>query len=67
MFSKIDVNGDKASPLYKYLKDQKGGWFGDGIKWNFSKFLISKDGTVIERYAPTTSPDSIKKDIEKIL
>ncbi len=48
MFSKVDVNGDKASPLYKYLKEQKGGWFGDGIKWNFSKFLVSKDGTVIE-------------------
>jgi glutathione peroxidase len=67
IFSKVDVNGDKAAPLFKYLKASKGGWFGDGIKWNFTKFLVDREGKVIERYAPTTSPESIEKDIEKLL
>lgn len=54
------MNGDSAAPLYKYLKSSKGGLFGDKIKWNFSKFLVDKEGNVVERYAPTTSPLSIE-------
>ncbi|CAD6253848.1 unnamed protein product [Miscanthus lutarioriparius] len=61
----IDVNGKDAAPLYKYLKSQKGGFLGDGIKWNFTKFLVDKDGKVVERYAPTTSPSKIENDIQK--
>jgi glutathione peroxidase len=57
---KVDVNGNNAAPLYKFLKSNKGGLFGDNIKWNFSKFLVDKEGKVIERYAPTTSPLSIE-------
>ena len=48
------------APLYKFLKDQKGGIFGDGIKWNFTKFLVDKEGKVVDRYAPTTSPSKIE-------
>lgn len=58
--SKVDVNGKDAAPLYKFLKSSKGGLFGDSIKWNFSKFLVDKDGNVVDRYAPTTSPLSIE-------
>lgn len=54
------MNGKEAAPLYKYLKSQKGGFLGDGIKWNFTKFLVNKDGKVVERYAPTTSPLKIR-------
>ncbi|WCJ26270.1 glutathione peroxidase 6 [Euphorbia peplus] len=67
IFDKVDVNGNNASPLYKYLKSSKGGVFGDGIKWNFSKFLVDKEGNVVDRYAPTTSPLSIEKDVKKLL
>uniref|UniRef100_A0A1J3K9A3 Glutathione peroxidase n=1 Tax=Noccaea caerulescens TaxID=107243 RepID=A0A1J3K9A3_NOCCA len=67
IFDKVDVNGDKAAPIYKFLKSSKGGLFGDGIKWNFAKFLIDKDGNVVDRYAPTTSPLSIEKDLKKLL
>ncbi|XP_027340701.1 probable phospholipid hydroperoxide glutathione peroxidase [Abrus precatorius] len=67
VFDKVEVNGKNAAPLYKFLKDQKGGIFGDGIKWNFTKFLINKEGQVVDRYAPTTSPLKIEKDIEKLL
>ena len=67
MFSKIDVNGDNAHPLFKWLRQEKGGLLGDKIKWNFSKFLISKDGEVIDRYAPTTQPEKLSGDIEKAL
>lgn len=56
----VDVNGKNAAPLYKYLKSQKGGLIVDGIKWNFTKFLVNKEGKVIERYAPTTSPLKIE-------
>lgn len=56
----VDVNGSNAAPVYKYLRSSKGGLFGDGIKWNFSKFLVNKDGQVVDRYAPTTSPLSIE-------
>ncbi|WOL07174.1 putative phospholipid hydroperoxide glutathione peroxidase [Canna indica] len=67
IFDKVDVNGKSAAPIYKFLKDSKGGIFGDGIKWNFTKFLVDKDGRVVDRYAPTTSPLSIEKDIKKLL
>lgn len=67
IFDKVDVNGENAAPVYKFLKSTKGGLFGDGIKWNFSKFLVDKDGKVVDRYAPTTSPLSIEKDVKKLL
>lgn len=68
MFSKIEVNGGGAHPLWKWLKEQKSGLLGIGaIKWNFSKFLIGRDGKVVKRYAPTDAPASIAKDIEAAL
>ena len=67
MMGKIDVNGDNAAPLYTFLKKEEGGILGDDIKWNFTKFLVDKYGNVIKRYAPTTTPESIKDDIEKLL
>ncbi len=68
LMAKIEVNGDKADPLYDYLKDEKPGVLGTkGIKWNFTKFLIDKDGKVVARYAPTDKPESLAKDIEKLL
>ncbi|CAM8987933.1 unnamed protein product [Rhodiola kirilowii] len=67
IFDKVEVNGKNATPLYKFLKSQKGGYFGDGIKWNFTKFLVDKNGKVVERYAPTTSPLKIEKDIQNLL
>ena len=67
MFSKIDVNGKDAHPLYKWLKSEKSGVLGGGIKWNFTKFLVDADGKVVKRYGSTTSPDSISGDIEKLL
>lgn len=68
MFSKIDVNGANAHPLWKWLKEEKSGLLGIGaIKWNFSKFLVGRDGKVIKRYAPTDTPESIAKDIEAAL
>lgn len=68
MFSKIDVNGANAHPLWKWLKEEKSGLLGIGaIKWNFSKFLIGRDGRVIKRYAPTDTPQSIAKDVEAAL
>ncbi|MDQ3206264.1 MAG: glutathione peroxidase [Pseudomonadota bacterium] len=68
MFSKVEVNGDQAHPLWSWLKHEKGGLLGfDGIKWNFSKFLVGRDGQVIERYAPIDKPESIAADIEQAL
>jgi len=67
MFEKIDVNGENADPLYKYLVDQKGSIFGDRIKWNFTKFLVNKRGEVVDRFAPQTTPESIEKKIVKLL
>ena len=68
MFAKIDVNGTHAHPLWTWLKDEKGGLLGfDGIKWNFTKFLVGRDGKVIKRYAPTDKPESLARDIEKAL
>ena len=67
MFNKIDVNGDNAHPLFNYLKDELSGTLGDKIKWNFTKFLIGKDGQPIKRYAPTTKPGKLTRDIEQAL
>jgi len=68
MFAKIEVNGDGAHPLWQWLKQQKSGLLGiSAIKWNFSKFLIGRDGKVIKRYAPTDKPESLAGDIEKVL
>jgi glutathione peroxidase len=68
MFAKIDVNGAEAAPLYRFLKEQKPGLLGsEAIKWNFTKFLVDRKGTVIERYAPNATPESIRGDIEKLL
>ena len=68
MFEKVEVNGAAAHPLWKWLKSEKAGLLGlEGIKWNFTKFLVGRDGQVIKRYAPTDKPESIRKDIEKAL
>jgi glutathione peroxidase len=67
LFAKIEVNGNKAHPLYKFLKSEKGGLLGDNIKWNFTKFLLDKQGTVVERFAPQTTPEKIATDIEREL
>lgn len=67
MFSKINVNGDNAHPLYKFLKSKLGGTLGDFIKWNFSKFLIDRNGVPFKRYAPTVAPKDIEDDIVKLL
>ncbi len=61
MFAKIDVNGKNAHPLYKYLRSELGGIFGSKIKWNFTKFLIDKNGKPVKRFSPTTSPEKIEK------
>ncbi len=68
MFAKVAVNGADAHPLWQWLKDEKGGLLGiDAIKWNFSKFLVGRDGRVIKRYAPTVKPEAIQADIEAAL
>mgnify|MGYP001356933619 CR=1 FL=1 len=67
MYAKIDVNGKNAHPLFQFLKQEQGGVLGDDIKWNFTKFLIDRNGKVVKRYAPTTNPAKMKPDIEKVL
>ncbi len=67
MFAKIEVNGDGAHPLYQWLKKEQGGAIGSKIKWNFTKFLVGRDGVPIKRYASTTKPEKIVSDIEKAL
>lgn len=67
MFAKVEVNGDGAHPLYRWLRSEKGGLLGDRIKWNFTKFLVAPDGTVVDRYAPSTKPQKLVGDIEAIL
>ncbi len=68
MFSKIDVNGENAEPLYKYLKEQQSGFlWTESIKWNFTKFLVDREGNVVDRYGSSTKPESIKSDIETLL
>ena len=66
-FAKIDVNGENADPLYVWLRKQKSGTFGDAIKWNFTKFLVNREGQVTARYAPTTKPEDIERDITALL
>lgn len=65
MFAKIDVNGKKADPLYNFLKKKQGGTLGDFIKWNFSKFLVNKEGVPVKRYAPNDEPNKVAKDFDK--
>lgn len=67
MFEKIDVNGENAHPIYKYLTSQAKGVLSSKIKWNFTKFLIDTEGNVVKRYAPTVLPSKIEKDIVKLL
>ncbi|MBU5314905.1 glutathione peroxidase [Clostridium bornimense] len=67
MFEKIDVKGENAHPIYKFLKSNSKGILGSEIKWNFTKFLIDTEGNVVDRFAPTTTPAKIEKDIEKLL
>ena len=68
MFAKVDVNGAKAAPLYKHLKEAKPGLLGsEAIKWNFTKFLVDRDGKVVERYAPQAEPKDLEADIGKLL
>lgn len=68
LFAKVEVNGANEEPLFGYLKSQKGGGLlGRSIKWNFTKFLISREGRVVARYGSTTRPENIAKDIEKLL
>ncbi|PCM45514.1 glutathione peroxidase [Marinobacter sp. ANT_B65] len=68
MFSKVDVNGEGAHPLFQFLKTEAKGLLGsEQVKWNFTKFLIGRDGKVVRRYPPTTKPEDIRADIEKLL
>lgn len=68
LFAKVNVNGDDAHPLFKHLKKEAPGLMGtEAVKWNFTKFLVKKDGTVHKRYAPTTEPKELMDDIEKLL
>ena len=68
LFAKVEVNGDNAHPLYRHLKKEQKGVLGtEAIKWNFTKFLIDKQGNVVKRYAPTDKPESIEKDIAAVL
>ncbi|WP_323120751.1 glutathione peroxidase [Burkholderia alba] len=68
LFAKIDVKGDHAHPLYRYLTDEAPGLLGlKAIKWNFTKFLVNRQGEIVQRYAPTTKPEEIAEDIDKLL
>lgn len=67
MYAKVDVKGETAEPLFKYLTSEQKGILTEGIKWNFTKFLIDKEGNVVKRYAPQTSPKKMEEDIKKIL
>jgi len=65
--TKVDVNGSNTHPVFAYLKEKAGGLLGSGIKWNFTKFLVSPDGTTVKRYAPKTDPDMVRMDAEQML
>ena len=67
MFAKIDVNGSHAHPLFNHLKNAKSGLLGPSIKWNFTKFLVDRSGGVVGRYAPTATPEGLRKEIEALL
>jgi len=65
--TKVDVNGSKTHPVFKFLKKNAGGMLGSAIKWNFTKFLVSPDGTTVQRFAPTTKPQDLKPEVLKLL
>ena len=67
LMAKIDVNGDDADPIFKHLKKEKSGLLGSGIKWNFTKFLVDRNGKTVSRHAPTTKPEALRKEIEELL
>ena len=67
MMAKTDVNGADAHPIYQWLKEQKGGVMTDGIKWNFTKFLVNREGKVLKRFAPKDTPEAIEKELKKLL
>ena len=67
MFAKIDVNGSHAHPLFNHLKNEKSGLLGSSIKWNFTKFLVDRSGRVVGRYAPTVTPEGLRREIEALL
>jgi glutathione peroxidase len=67
MFGKVDVNGDGAHPIFKYLKSELGGLFGSKIKWNFTKFVIDKNGMPVKRFSPMTKPEKMETFLTKIL
>jgi len=67
LFAKIEVNGKDEEPLYTFLKSQKGGFFGSKIKWNFTKFLVDRNGKVIGRFSPTTKPEKLEDKIKALL
>ena len=67
MFAKVDVNGSEAHPLFAWLRAEQGGVLGDAIKWNFTKFLINREGKAVARYAPTMAPEAIEADIRALL
>ena len=67
MFAKVDVNGSDSHPLFTWLRDEKGGLLGDAIKWNFTKFLINREGEAVRRYGPTVLPEAIAADIRALL
>ena len=66
-FAKVDVNGKNEIPLFAYLKKEKGGMMGSSIKWNFTKFLVDRNGKVVERFAPTVTPEKIESHIKELL
>jgi len=67
MFSKVAVNGENAHPIFKYLKNELKGTFGNNIKWNFSKFVLDRNGKPVKRFAPITKPESMRAYVEKLL
>lgn len=67
IFNKVEVNGDGAHPLFQFLKSQQKGVLNEAIKWNFTKFLVNREGEVVKRFAPTTTPKEIEKDIKNLL
>ncbi len=67
LMKKVNVNGEDADPIFKYLRKAAGGFLGNSIKWNFTKFLISRDGTTVERFAPTTTPESLENRVKEFL
>ncbi len=67
LFSKIDVNGENESPIYKFLKSEQGGIFSEDIKWNFTKFIVDRKGNAVDRFAPSTGVGKIEKKIQKYL